>query len=118
MCPAYAKYYEHLALHSRHVCRAKARANVCKNMVHNVHFCLCLYVSVCVRTHVDDSMAAYIHERVCNDKTETRDALQLLVPSDEAESSSDRFYLPCLNLNLPGCGMSNSLRTNGISQTS
>lgn len=53
---------------------------------------------------------------MCNDKAETRDALQLLVPADEAEPSFDRFHLPCLNLNLPGCGMSNSLRTNEICQ--
>lgn len=32
------------------------------------------------------------------------------------ESSSDRFFLPCLNLNLPRCGMSNSLGTNVICQ--
>lgn len=33
-----------------------------------------------------------------------RDAPQLLVPSDDAQWSSDRCHLPCLNLNLPGCG--------------
>lgn len=53
---------------------------------------------------------------VSNDKAETRDALQLLIPSDEAESSSDTIHLPCLNPNLPRCGMSNSLGTNGICQ--
>lgn len=31
------------------------------------------------------------------------------------ESSSDRFFLPCLNLNLPRCGMSNSLGTSFLS---
>lgn len=82
--------------------------------------CICVYVCVWVRvcTHICGWLYIHTWAHVCNDKTETRDALQLLVPSDEAESSSDRFYLPCLNLNLPGCGMSNSLRTNGISQTS
>lgn len=48
--------------------------------------------------------------------TRLRDALQLLVPSDDAQSSSDRCHLPWLNLNLPGCGMSNSLATDGICQ--
>lgn len=71
------------------------------------------------------SECAYVHMRmtctqkqthVCNEKTETRDALQLLVPSDEAELRSDRFHLPFLNLNLPEYGMSNSLGTNGIRQ--
>lgn len=53
---------------------------------------------------------------VYNDKIERRDAPKLFVPSDEAESSSDRFHLPCVNLNLLGCGTSNSPRTNGICQ--
>lgn len=78
-------------------------------------FRMCECVALCAS--VDDCVACtYTRIHVCNDKTETRDALQLLVPSDEAESSSDRFHLPCLNLNLPGCGMSNSLRTTGICQ--
>lgn len=44
------------------------------------------------------------------------DALQLLIPSDEADCSSDTIHLPWLNLNLPGCSMSNSLRTAAIRQ--
>lgn len=70
--------------------------------------CMCISGWVYNRTHTQ------IHEY--SDKTETRDALQQLVLSDDAKSGSDRFHLPCLNLNLPRCGMSNSLRTNGICQ--
>lgn len=74
-----------------------------------------VHVHVCV--YVDYSTAALRHGMpVCNDETETSYALKLLVPSDEPESSSDRFHLPCLNLNLPRCSTSNSLRTNGICQ--
>lgn len=53
---------------------------------------------------------------VCNEKPKTRDALQLLVPSDETESSYDRFCLLRLNLNLSRCDTPNSLKTKGICQ--
>lgn len=73
---------------------------------------------VCARVcvSVSDSAAAHTQTLERNDETETRDALQLLIPSDEADSSSDTIHLPWLNLNLPGCSMSNSLRTAGIRQ--
>ena len=79
-----------------------------------MHNCICACVCVCA--HADDCVAEHVREHVCNGRSETRDALQLLVQSDEAESSSDRFHLPSLNLNLPGCSMSNSLRTNRVCQ--
>lgn len=67
--------------------------------------------------YVDYSTAALRHGMpVCNDETETSDAPKLVVPSDETESSSDRFHLPWLNPNLPRYGTSNSLKTNGICQ--
>lgn len=81
-----------------------------------LYVCVCVRSSLCLHMWMTVRLHTYIKRTCCNDKTETRDALQLLVPSDEAESSSDRFHLPCLNLNLPGCGTSNSLRTNGICQ--
>lgn len=71
-----------------------------------------------LRVHISGRLynctCTWMHVR--NDKTERRNALQLLVPSDDAQSSSDRCHLPCLNLNSPGCGLSNSLGTNGICQ--
>lgn len=82
-----------------------------KQMHKNPKYTVFVYVSVCVHTW----MTVCLHKCVTT-RPETRDALQLLVPSDEGASSSDIFHLPSLNLNLPGCSTSNSLRTNGIYQ--
>lgn len=70
--------------------------------------CLCVGEWLCSGTYTQPL------ER--SDGTETRDAPQLLIPSDEADSGSDTIHLPWLNLNLPGCSMSNSLRTAAIRQ--
>lgn len=94
------------------ICRQSENKSIC---IQNPRAqCVSVYVRTCLCAYVDECVAEHMY--VCNDKTETRDALKLLVPSDETESSSDRFHLPCLNLNLQGCGTSNSLRTNGICQ--
>lgn len=82
----------------------------------------CILIKLCVDVFVPVNISGWLYHCTCtwmhvhNDKAKRRDALQLLVPSDDAQSSSDRCHLPCLNLNLAGCGMSNSLRTNGICQ--